>query len=217
MFSSIVKWSLSFSSWAYGVWKSVHHSLLSSYHRIANLLNCRTIFHRAGLALFFFSFFFLPRKGHKVKRTHTCWEFILYLAQCLVLIIQRRKLGLVFEQHLFDSRHLAKCFINIINFSLSGSLEMLADSNCSPGFLILGFHTLHTILGVHCLPLHNLLHYIDNGVLLLTETAVMRLMKGKRLLVCQGASSTLSTIRAGFEGVWTGSHRMLPHSEGPHS
>ncbi|XP_039095030.1 gamma-secretase-activating protein isoform X5 [Hyaena hyaena] len=40
-----------------------------------------------------------------------------------------------------------------------------------------GFHTLHTILGVHCLPLHNLLHYIDSGVLLLTETAVTRLMK----------------------------------------
>ncbi|XP_039704887.1 gamma-secretase-activating protein isoform X2 [Pteropus medius] len=40
-----------------------------------------------------------------------------------------------------------------------------------------GFHTLHTILGVHCLPLHSLLHYIDNGVLLLTETAVIRLMK----------------------------------------
>ncbi|KAL2777477.1 gamma-secretase-activating protein isoform g [Daubentonia madagascariensis] len=40
-----------------------------------------------------------------------------------------------------------------------------------------GFHTLHTILGVHCLPLHNLLHYIDSGLLLLTETAVTRLMK----------------------------------------
>ncbi|XP_066094550.1 gamma-secretase-activating protein isoform X1 [Saccopteryx bilineata] len=40
-----------------------------------------------------------------------------------------------------------------------------------------GFHTLHTILGVHCLPLHNLLHYIDSGVLRLTETAVTRLMK----------------------------------------
>uniref|UniRef100_A0A8C9NWR4 Gamma-secretase-activating protein C-terminal domain-containing protein n=1 Tax=Spermophilus dauricus TaxID=99837 RepID=A0A8C9NWR4_SPEDA len=45
------------------------------------------------------------------------------------------------------------------------------------GSLILGFHTLHTILGVHCLPLHNLLDYIDNGVLLLTETAVTRLIK----------------------------------------
>ncbi|XP_055974166.1 gamma-secretase-activating protein isoform X1 [Sorex fumeus] len=40
-----------------------------------------------------------------------------------------------------------------------------------------GFHTLHTILGVHCLPLHNLLHYVDHGVLRLTETAVTRLMK----------------------------------------
>lgn len=40
-----------------------------------------------------------------------------------------------------------------------------------------GFHTLHTVLGIHCLPLHNLLHYIDNGVLLLTETAVTRLME----------------------------------------
>ncbi|XP_032944604.1 gamma-secretase-activating protein isoform X2 [Rhinolophus ferrumequinum] len=40
-----------------------------------------------------------------------------------------------------------------------------------------GFHTLHIVLGVHCLPLHNLLHYIDNGVLLLTETAVTRLME----------------------------------------
>lgn len=78
---------------------------------------------------------------------------------------------------------------------------MLTDSIYSPGFLILGFHTLHTILGVHCLPLHSLLHYIDNGVLLLTETAVIRLMKGKRLLVCQSASSALSTTRAGFEGL----------------
>ncbi|XP_077011762.1 gamma-secretase-activating protein isoform X2 [Tamandua tetradactyla] len=40
-----------------------------------------------------------------------------------------------------------------------------------------GFHTLHMVLGVRCLPLHNLLHYIDNGMLLLTETAVTRLMK----------------------------------------
>ncbi|XP_069443910.1 gamma-secretase-activating protein isoform X1 [Ovis canadensis] len=39
------------------------------------------------------------------------------------------------------------------------------------------FHTLHVILGVRCLPLHNLLHYIDHGVLLLTEAAVTRLMK----------------------------------------
>uniref|UniRef100_A0A8C5NWL0 Gamma-secretase-activating protein C-terminal domain-containing protein n=2 Tax=Jaculus jaculus TaxID=51337 RepID=A0A8C5NWL0_JACJA len=40
-----------------------------------------------------------------------------------------------------------------------------------------GFHTLHLILGVHCLPTHNLLHFIDSGVLLLTEAAGTRIMK----------------------------------------
>uniref|UniRef100_A0A7N5JHF5 Gamma-secretase activating protein n=1 Tax=Ailuropoda melanoleuca TaxID=9646 RepID=A0A7N5JHF5_AILME len=58
------------------------------------------------------------------------------------------------------------------------SMTALNSSSCSLGIISLScFHTLHTILGVHCLPLHNLLHYIDNGVLLLTETAVTRLMK----------------------------------------
>lgn len=71
--------------------------------------------------------------------------------------------------------------MNTIDFIPSERLEMLADRANPPASLVLGFHTLHTILGVHCLPLHNLLHYIDNGVLLLTETAVTRLMKGKRL------------------------------------
>ncbi|KAJ1161712.1 hypothetical protein NDU88_002193 [Pleurodeles waltl] len=40
-----------------------------------------------------------------------------------------------------------------------------------------GFHTLHTVLGVRCLPLYTFLHYIDSGVLLLTETCVTRLLK----------------------------------------
>uniref|UniRef100_A0A803XT38 Gamma-secretase-activating protein C-terminal domain-containing protein n=1 Tax=Meleagris gallopavo TaxID=9103 RepID=A0A803XT38_MELGA len=40
-----------------------------------------------------------------------------------------------------------------------------------------GFHTLHLGLGVRCLPLHTLLHYIDNGVLHLTETCVRKLLK----------------------------------------
>ncbi|XP_069484154.1 gamma-secretase-activating protein isoform X2 [Ambystoma mexicanum] len=40
-----------------------------------------------------------------------------------------------------------------------------------------GFYTLHTALGVRCLPLCTFLHYIDNGVLLLTETCVTRLLK----------------------------------------
>uniref|UniRef100_A0A8C0BY06 Gamma-secretase-activating protein C-terminal domain-containing protein n=1 Tax=Buteo japonicus TaxID=224669 RepID=A0A8C0BY06_9AVES len=39
------------------------------------------------------------------------------------------------------------------------------------------FHTLHFGLGVRCLPLHTLLHYIDTGVLHLTETCVGKLLK----------------------------------------
>uniref|UniRef100_A0A8C3B904 Gamma-secretase-activating protein C-terminal domain-containing protein n=1 Tax=Cairina moschata TaxID=8855 RepID=A0A8C3B904_CAIMO len=42
---------------------------------------------------------------------------------------------------------------------------------------LIGFHTLHLGLGVRCLPLHTLLHYIDNGVLHLTETCVRKLLK----------------------------------------
>uniref|UniRef100_A0A8C3TCZ1 Gamma-secretase-activating protein C-terminal domain-containing protein n=1 Tax=Chelydra serpentina TaxID=8475 RepID=A0A8C3TCZ1_CHESE len=41
----------------------------------------------------------------------------------------------------------------------------------------LSFHTLHMGLGVRCLPLHTLLHYIDNGVLQLTETFAIKLLK----------------------------------------
>lgn len=60
-------------------------------------------------------------------------------------------------------------------FHLMTRILDAASSLCFP--LPPGFHSLHTILGVHCLPLYNLLHYIDNGVLLLTETVVTRLMK----------------------------------------
>ncbi|NXQ25583.1 GSAP protein, partial [Alaudala cheleensis] len=50
-----------------------------------------------------------------------------------------------------------------------------ANGMCMP--LPPGFHTLHLGLGVRCLPLHTLLHYIDNGVLQLTETCVRKLLK----------------------------------------
>lgn len=60
-------------------------------------------------------------------------------------------------------------------FHLMTRILDAASSLCFP--LPPGFHSLHTILGVHCLPLYNLLHYIDSGVLLLTETVVTRLMK----------------------------------------
>uniref|UniRef100_A0A8C9MY15 Gamma-secretase-activating protein C-terminal domain-containing protein n=1 Tax=Serinus canaria TaxID=9135 RepID=A0A8C9MY15_SERCA len=51
-----------------------------------------------------------------------------------------------------------------------------ANGMCMP--LPPGFHTLHLGLGVRCLPLHTLLHYIDNGILQLTETCVRKLLKG---------------------------------------
>ncbi|XP_051030778.1 gamma-secretase-activating protein isoform X2 [Phodopus roborovskii] len=60
-------------------------------------------------------------------------------------------------------------------FHLMTRILDATNSLCFP--LPPGFHSLHMILGVHCLPLYNLLHYIDNGMLLLTETAVTRLMK----------------------------------------
>ncbi|XP_072856806.2 gamma-secretase-activating protein isoform X2 [Pogona vitticeps] len=50
-----------------------------------------------------------------------------------------------------------------------------AKEMCMP--LPPGFHTLHMVLGGQCLPLHTLLHYIDHGVLLLTEKYVMGLLK----------------------------------------
>ncbi|XP_065599753.1 gamma-secretase-activating protein isoform X3 [Cyrtonyx montezumae] len=50
-----------------------------------------------------------------------------------------------------------------------------ANGMCMP--LPPGFHTLHLGLGVRCLPLHTLLHYIDNGVLHLTETCVRKLLE----------------------------------------
>ncbi|KAM4038446.1 gamma-secretase-activating protein [Anomaloglossus baeobatrachus] len=40
-----------------------------------------------------------------------------------------------------------------------------------------GFQTLHLALAVRCLPLGNLLQYIDAGVLTLTETFVVKLLK----------------------------------------
>ncbi|XP_039616966.1 gamma-secretase-activating protein isoform X2 [Polypterus senegalus] len=40
-----------------------------------------------------------------------------------------------------------------------------------------GFHSLHAVLGVRCLPIHTFLLYIDHGVLQLTETFVTLLMK----------------------------------------
>uniref|UniRef100_A0A8C5TN86 Gamma-secretase activating protein n=1 Tax=Malurus cyaneus samueli TaxID=2593467 RepID=A0A8C5TN86_9PASS len=61
-------------------------------------------------------------------------------------------------------------------FHIMSRILEAANGMCMP--LPPGFHTLHLGLGVRCLPLHTLLHYIDNGVLQLTETCVRKLLKG---------------------------------------
>lgn len=60
-------------------------------------------------------------------------------------------------------------------FHFMSRILQAASGLCLP--LPPGFHTLHLVLGVRCLPLHTLLHYIDNGVLHLTETCVRKLLK----------------------------------------
>ncbi|KAM6290897.1 gamma-secretase-activating protein isoform 2-T2 [Porphyrio hochstetteri] len=60
-------------------------------------------------------------------------------------------------------------------FHIMSRILEAANGLCMP--LPPGFHTLHLGLGVRCLPLHTLLHYIDNGVLHLTETCVRKLLK----------------------------------------
>ncbi|XP_006137588.2 gamma-secretase-activating protein isoform X2 [Pelodiscus sinensis] len=60
-------------------------------------------------------------------------------------------------------------------FHIMSRILEAANGMCMP--LPPGFHTLHMGLGVRCLPLHTLLHYIDNGVLQLTETCAVKLWK----------------------------------------
>ncbi|NXL27342.1 GSAP protein, partial [Glaucidium brasilianum] len=60
-------------------------------------------------------------------------------------------------------------------FHIMSRILEAANGMCMP--LPPGFHTLHLGLGVRCLPLHTLLHYIDHGVLHLTETCVRKLLK----------------------------------------
>ncbi|XP_010182608.1 PREDICTED: gamma-secretase-activating protein, partial [Mesitornis unicolor] len=60
-------------------------------------------------------------------------------------------------------------------FNIMSHILEAANGMCMP--LPPGFHTLHLGLGIRCLPVHTLLHYIDNGVLHLTETCVRKLLK----------------------------------------
>ncbi|KAJ7407139.1 hypothetical protein WISP_128577 [Willisornis vidua] len=81
-------------------------------------------------------------------------------------------------------------------FHIMSRILEAANGMCMP--LPPGFHTLHLGLGVRCLPLHTLLHYIDNGVLQLTETCVRKLLKvdeGEAVgVVCLGFSKAFDTI-----------------------
>ncbi|NWU48578.1 GSAP protein, partial [Dromas ardeola] len=72
----------------------------------------------------------------------------------------------------FDERGSAREFAV---FHIMSRILEAANGMCMP--LPPGFHTLHLGLGVRCLPLHTLLHYIDSGVLHLTETCVRKLLK----------------------------------------
>ncbi|XP_075064843.1 gamma-secretase-activating protein [Mixophyes fleayi] len=60
-------------------------------------------------------------------------------------------------------------------FHVMCRISEAASRMCMP--LPPGFQTLHLVLAVRCLPLGNLLHYIDNGALPLTETFVVKLLK----------------------------------------
>ncbi|KAG8439969.1 hypothetical protein GDO86_005947 [Hymenochirus boettgeri] len=54
----------------------------------------------------------------------------------------------------------------------------ISDAACKMGMpLPPGFQTLQLVLGVRCLPLGNVLHYIDAGILQMTETFAVKLLQ----------------------------------------
>uniref|UniRef100_A0A8C5QEC8 Gamma-secretase activating protein n=1 Tax=Leptobrachium leishanense TaxID=445787 RepID=A0A8C5QEC8_9ANUR len=60
-------------------------------------------------------------------------------------------------------------------FQIMCLISEAAGRMCMP--LPPGYHTLHLVLGVRCLPLENLLHCIDSQILHLTEAFVIKLLK----------------------------------------
>ncbi|XP_063304220.1 gamma-secretase-activating protein [Pelobates fuscus] len=60
-------------------------------------------------------------------------------------------------------------------FQILCCISEAAGKMCMP--LPPGYHTLHLVLGVRCLPLENFLHCIDSGILQLTEAFVIKLFK----------------------------------------
>ncbi|XP_017666933.1 PREDICTED: gamma-secretase-activating protein isoform X4 [Lepidothrix coronata] len=94
--------------------------------------------------------------------------------------VLRREWRNLSEEGAFSSGHLGLCDERgsageFAVFHIMSRILEAANGMCMP--LPPGFHTLHLGLGVRCLPLHTLLHYIDIGVLQLTETCVRKLLK----------------------------------------
>ncbi|XP_061438086.1 gamma-secretase-activating protein isoform X2 [Rhineura floridana] len=100
-----------------------------------------------------------------------------YVSKLLDLICQIMEN--VWKKHsldtwVFSCRQQGRSDVNVV-FHVMCWILQATNGMCVP--LPPGFHTLHMDLGVRCLPLHTLLHYIDHGVLHLTEKWVMKLLK----------------------------------------
>ncbi|XP_056429445.1 gamma-secretase-activating protein isoform X3 [Hyla sarda] len=98
---------------------------------------------------------------------------------CKQLDLVCQILEVVWRRHVLD--HSILCLDRSGNSSEYFAFHVMcqitdsASRMCMP--LPPGFQTLHLVLAVRCLPLANLLHYIDSGVLTLTETFVVKLLK----------------------------------------
>nr|XP_006012763.1 PREDICTED: gamma-secretase-activating protein-like isoform X2 [Latimeria chalumnae] len=100
-----------------------------------------------------------------------------YVARLLELI--RQIMETVWRKYSLDSRIFSfkerGSAAEFAGFHMMSRILEATNGLCLP--LPPGFQTLHTVLGVHCLPLHTLLLYIDHDILHLTEPFVVKLLK----------------------------------------
>ncbi|XP_067861086.1 gamma-secretase-activating protein isoform X2 [Heptranchias perlo] len=103
-------------------------------------------------------------------------NYVVNLLECIRQIVDKiwKKYGLNTHILCLSSREKVQSAEFVVFHMMSRVLEA-AERLCLP--LPPGYHTIHIILGVRCLPLHTLLHYIDHGVLHPTELFVTRLFK----------------------------------------
>ncbi|KAE8616381.1 hypothetical protein XENTR_v10008789 [Xenopus tropicalis] len=91
---------------------------------------------------------------------------------CLILEVVWKKYNLDLYAFSFSSRGCSS------DYSAFYMMCHISESAIKLGMpLPPGFQTLHLVLGVRCLPLGNLLHYIDAGILQLTEAFAVKLLK----------------------------------------